>query len=133
MLDGAGRGAGDDGRHRRRTVRRDDDAGRSRALGAPNHRTEVARIRDLVETREQRALRCRELPPVGIAIGLTPGEDGLMVTRAVCLAQLTLELRLHARALDVAQPQLRPLCALRRPELEHLATTAQRLAHGAPP
>ena len=56
-----------------------------------------------------------------------------MVARAGRLGEIALELRLDARLLDVAQPLLRLERVLARPELEHLAPPAQRLAHRPAP
>src|SRR6185437_7258553 len=47
--------------------------------------------------------------------------------------EVALELRLHARPLDVAQPGLAAYGPLARPQLQHLARPAQSLAHGAAP
>src|SRR5204862_4072626 len=65
--------------------------------------------------------------------GLAPGQHALVVAGACRLRQLALELDLQPRRLELAQPRLTAHGALRRPELQHLAPTAQRLAHGPPP
>src|SRR4051812_5033567 len=73
VLDRAGGGTAHGGRDESGAVRRDDDAGRSRPLGAPDHGAEVARVADLVEAREQRPFDARELIRVGVDERLAPG------------------------------------------------------------
>ena len=133
VLDGAGRGTADGGGDARRAVRGHDDAARAGSLGAADHGAEVARVADLVEAGEERRRARGELERVGVAERLAPGDDALMVARAGRLGEVALELRLHARPLDVAQPGLAAHRALARPQLEHLARAAQRLAHGPAP
>ena len=77
---------------------RDDDAGRARSLGAPDHRAEVARVGDLVEAGEQRPLDGCELVRIGVAIRLAPGEHALVVARLGRLADLAIGLDVDARA-----------------------------------
>ena len=105
MLDRAGRGARDGGRDDRRAVRRHDDAGRARTLGAAADGAEVARVGDAVEHREQRTLGRRELVAVGVAVGLDEREHALVVARVGAVAQLALELQLRAR---LGEPVLAP-------------------------
>ena len=132
MLDRAGRGARDNRRDRRCPVRGNDEPVRARSFGTAADGAEVVGIGHLVETDEQRALRSgRELPRIGVLVRLAPRQDSLMVARSRRIRQLAFELDLDARPLDVAQPRLRLLGALRRPQLEHLTTSAQRLAHRA--
>src|SRR5581483_3032121 len=112
--------------------RRDDDPGRPRSLRAPQHGAEVARVADLVETREERLRGGGELERVGVAERLAPRDDALVVARPGRLAEISLELRLDARPLHIAQPALGLERVLARPQLEHLARPAQRLTHGPP-
>ena len=107
-----------------------DDAGRSRAFGAPAHRAEVPRIAHLVETGEERAVGRGQLVGVRVLVGLAPGEHSLVVARAGRLGDVPLELDVHARLNRLAQPGLALDRPLGRPELEHLAPAAERLAHG---
>ena len=127
MLDRARGRAADRRGHERRAVRRDDDARRSRALGAPAHGAEVPRVAHLVETGEERAVGRGELVGVGVLVGLAPREHALVVARAGGLGDVPLELHVHARLSRLAQPGLALDRALGRPELEHLAP-----ARGAP-
>src|SRR4029077_6603165 len=46
----------------------------------------------------------RELEGVRVAERLAPGDDALVVARARGFRQVSLELRLHPRALDLSQP-----------------------------
>ena len=89
-------------------MRRHDDAGRAGALGAAADGAEVPRVADLVEAREQRPLRRRELVGVGVPVRLAPREHALVVARADRLAEVPLELDLDARLLRLAQPVLAP-------------------------
>src|SRR5204862_6310861 len=86
----------------------------------------------LVAPGEQRLLPHCELPPIGVLVPLAPRGHALLVARACRFGQLALEVGLHTRAVDFAQPRLRLLRPLGRPELEHLAAPAQRLAHRSP-
>ena len=133
MLDGPRRGAADRGRNVRGAVRRDDNAACARSFCAPDHRTEVPRVADLVEAREQRRVARGELERVGVAERLAPRHDALVVARPRGLEQITFELGLDARPLDLAQPGLAPHRPLARPQLEHLAPPSQRLAHRTAP
>ena len=130
MLDRARGGAADRRRHARGAVRRDDDARRARAFGAPADRAEVPRIAHLVETGEQRPVGRGQLVGVGVLVRLAPREHALVVARAGGLGDVLLELHLDARLRRLAQPGLALDRALGRPELEHLALAAERLAHG---
>src|SRR5262249_13931341 len=56
MLHRAGGRPADGRRHARGTVRRHDDPGRPRSLGAAADRPEVPRVADLIEAGEERAL-----------------------------------------------------------------------------
>ena len=104
-----------------------DHAGRAGALRAAADRAEVARVGDLVEHREQRPLGRGELVGVGVAVGLDARDDALVVARAGELAQLALGC--EAGACASGEPRLRRDRALGREQLEHLAPSAQRLAH----
>src|SRR5207248_8913931 len=115
-----------------RAVGRHDHPGPTRSIDAADDGAEIARIRDLVEAREQRSLGGRELPAVGVAVRLTPRDHALVVTRTRGFAQLALELRVEARPIEVAQPRLGFERALGRPELEHLAPPAQRFPYRTP-
>src|SRR5690348_1905149 len=130
MLDRPGGRLGDGRSDDRRAVRGDDDPRRASALGAPAHRTEVARVGDPVEADEEREVLRGELPAVRVPVRLRPRDDALMVARPGGLGEPTLELDLHLDG-RLAQPRLRGDRALARPELEHLATAPQRLAHRA--
>ena len=100
MLDGARGGAADRGRHAGGAVRRHDDARRPRSFGAPDHGAQVARIRDLIEAGEKRALDRCELVRIGVAIGLAPRDHALVVARLGRFADLAVRLDVDAR--DVA-------------------------------
>ena len=108
-------------------MRGDDDAGCAGAFGAADHRTEVARISDLVEAGQERLLGGRELVGVGVAVRLRPGEHTLMIAGAGGLADLPIRLDLEARSL--LQPRFGRDGALCRPDLEDLAPSPKRLAH----
>src|SRR5712691_560064 len=114
-------------------MRRHDDARRPRPLRAADHGAEVARVAHLVEAREERTLRRRELVGVRVLERLAPGEHALMVARARALADVLVELDLHPWLLGLAQPGLGLHRTLGRPELEHLTRAAERLVHRSPP
>src|SRR5581483_4244295 len=124
VLDGARGGAGDGGRDDGRPVRRDDDAGRPRPLGAPADGAEVARVGDAVEDGEEGPLGRRELVGVRVAEGLDAGERALVVAGAGELGELALG---PQAGLRLGEPRLRLRRALRREQLEHLPAAAQRL------
>src|SRR6185436_12634721 len=90
MLDCTRGGTRDRRRHGGGAVCRNDDARRPRSLCAADHRAEIARVGDLVEAGEERALRRGELPAVGVLVGLAPGEYALVVTSSRGFAQLAL-------------------------------------------
>src|SRR6185437_14342336 len=85
-----GGGAADGRRHAGGSVRRDDHARRAGTLRAPADGAEVVRVADLVEADEQRPLAPGEGVGVGVAEGIAPGEDALVVARTRRLAQLPL-------------------------------------------
>src|SRR5207302_11427223 len=106
------------------------DARRAGTLRAAADRAEVAWVADLVEAGDERALPRRELVRVGIAVGLAPGEDALVVARPGGVVQVALELDLDARLARLAEPPLGLDGPIARPELEHLAVgSPERLAH----
>ena len=128
VLDRAGRRAAHRRRHPRRPVRRQHDAGRAGAFGAPAHRPEVARVGDLVEADEERPVGRSQLVRVRVAVGLAAGDEALVLARAGELGQLPLRADLHA---PPVQPRL-PGGARRREHLEHLAPAVERLPHRTP-
>ena len=94
-------------------------------------RAEVARVGHLVERDDQRALAGDELVGVGVRIGLAPGERrpggrGCRRPRVSSRSGFTCS-RGPSRSQGSAAA-----ARSRRPELEHLAAAAQRLADGAP-
>ena len=111
-------------------MRRDDDAGRARTLGAARDRPEVVRIGHLVEADEQWTLSRRELVGIGVAKWLAPGDDPLVVAGAGCLAQLPLGLDVRARS--GVEPRSLSCGALGDPDLEHLAWPAVELSRRVP-
>ena len=110
-----------------------DDAARTRPLRAPDHGAEVARVAHLVEAGEQRRLSRGELERVRVVERLAPGHDALVVARPGRVREVTLELGLHTRPLEIAQPVLTAGRPLARPQLQYLTRPAQRLAHGPTP
>ncbi len=76
-------------------------------------------------------LRRGELPRIRVLVRLAPGDDALVIARSCGVVQLTLELHLHTRTIDLTQPRLNLQRSLRRPDLEHLAAASQRFAHRA--
>ncbi len=81
MFDRTGRRAGDLGGDLRRAARRNNYAGGARARRRAGHSAQVARVGDLIETGEKRSLRGRQLVGVGVAVGLDPGHDPLVLAR----------------------------------------------------
>ena len=75
-------------------------------------RSEVPRIGDAIEDREQRTLRRSELVRVGVAVRLDEREHALMVARLRAVGELALRLQLRAR---VGEPLLGLDRALGRP------------------
>jgi hypothetical protein len=132
MLDGARRRAADRRGDARGAMRGDDDTRRARAFGAPADGAQVARIGNPVEADEQRLLLGGQLVPVGVAVRRALGDDALVIAGAGRLAQLALELHLHARP-AVLQPRLGRERTLARPQLEHLTRAAERLSNSSPP
>ena len=130
VLDRPGRRTRDGGRHDRRAVRRNDDAGRARAERAPAHGAEVARIGDAVEHDEQRPLDRGELPRVGVAVRLDARDDALMVARARRARSG------RAPAAASASPRRATAPPPTARSVAHSSSTcappAQRLPHGAP-
>ena len=110
-------------------MRRHDDAGRAGALGAAADGAEVVRIGDPVEHREQRLVGLRQLVRVRVAVRLDARDDALVVARPRALGQVALERRVDLR---LGEPGLAGRRPLGRPDLEHLAASAQRLANGLP-
>ena len=110
-------------------MRRDDDARRTGAFGAPADGAEVAGVGDTVEHREQGSLDAGELVGVGVAVRLDPGDDALMVARPGELGQLTVG---PLAGLRLGEPGLGRKRPVGREQLEHLAAAPQRLLHGAP-
>src|SRR5437763_15841967 len=106
MLDRSGRCAADGRRDAGGAMGGDDDSGRSGALRAAADRPEVARVADLVEKGEERALDSGELVRVGVAVRLAPGEHALVVAGAGGLGQVAFELDLDAGLRRLAEPRL---------------------------
>ena len=106
-----------------------DHAGRACALGAPADGAEIVRIADPVEHREERPLRAGQLVGIGVAIGLDQRQHALVVTGPGALGELAVGLLPRP---GLGQPRLGGERPLRRPQLEHLAVPAQRLADGPP-
>src|SRR6185437_15992689 len=90
-------------------------------------------VAHLVETRKERRRTGDELECVRVAKRLAPRDDALMVTGRGPLRQVPLELRLHPRPLEIAQPRLAAHRTLARPQLQHLARAPQSLAHRPTP
>ena len=88
---------------------------------------EVARVGDPVEHRQQRPLGRGELVGVGVAIRLHEGEHALVVAGLRAVGEVAVGLRLRP---GLGEPRLGLERALGRPDLEHLAPAAQRLADG---
>src|SRR5207237_8211156 len=106
MLDRSGRCTADRRRDAGGAVGGHDDPGRSGALRAAADRPQVARVTDLVETGEERALDGGELVRVGVTVRLAPGEHALVVAGAGGLGQVALELDLDAGLRRLADPRL---------------------------
>ena len=129
VLDGTRRDATDGRRHARGAVRRQHEAGCTRALRAPTDGAEVLRIGDAVQADEQRLWPLGELVGVGVPVGLAEGDDALVFARARELRELALGSNLHAQGLQVAQPRFRAQGPLARVQLENRTRAAQRLVH----
>src|SRR5262249_6438892 len=102
--------------------------GRAGAFRAPTNGTEVARVGDAVEAREQRSLDAGELICVRIAEGLDTRDDPLMVARTRKLGQRALGSYLDPR--PFLQPRLQAHGTLACVDLEHVAGPAHSLADG---
>jgi hypothetical protein len=109
---------------------RNDDAGRSRGLGAAHDGAQVVRIGDLVETHDQRPLGGGELPRVDVAVRVAERDDALVVARVRGLGQLALGL--DADVLDLGEPRLGRDRAFGRQHLVDLAAAGtEHLVHRA--
>jgi hypothetical protein len=110
-------------------ARRNDDAGCARARRRAGDGAQVARVGDLVEAGDQRTGGSRQLVGIGVAVGLDPGHDALVLARQRRLREVALGLDLEARGARLREPGLVTAGALAHPQLEHLARPANRLAH----
>src|SRR5438128_644127 len=115
-----------------RAVRGQDDAGRPGARSGARHCAEIPRIGDLVEADEQRRLDDGQLPRVGVAEGLAPRDQPLVVAGLRDVGELLLLAHLDTRA-RADEPILRLGGAVGRPDLEHLPPPSHGLADGVAP
>ena len=96
---------------------------------APRLRGSVTRSRQTSS-----GLGCRASSKASrVSIRLDARDDALVVASAGGVGQLALGLDLDARPAVLAQPLLGVQRALGRPQLEHLARSAQRFPNRAPP